>query len=1384
MSRRKAYWTILLLAPAIAGASASLGPGGPRAVASPPAQEAAPPLLPITPPGVDAPANGPTGHEADQGLVLRPESADTVTTGPGECRPGAPRRHYDVVAINVDITLNRFGDHDPQGEMYALASRVPAIRAEEARKADGVSIGLQGDAIQPLILRVLPGECLSVGFTNDLTNQPASFHLHDSSLVVAGGKGAATAANSAAIAKPGASVDYEWMVPATEPEGARVFHSHGDERAQTNHGLFGAVVVEPPGASWTDPRTGAANYAGWDAVVHAAGQPNFREFVLVYHEVGDETYLIPDGQGGDLPQVDPLTGAYRPGSRALNYRSEPFYNRLRLRSGGGTPADDSLAYSSYSYGDPATPMERTYMGDAVKERVVHGGGEALHVHHDHGGSVRWLRQPGTATGGQLTGTDEPPLLPGTSELTDSQTIGPSESFDVDHACVAGGCQQAAGDYLVHCHIAHHYFAGMWTLWRVYNTLQDGPASTDSLPPLPMLADRAGRVPAAVTSDKLGPAQLQRAMASLPPQGVPKGYDASVWDWSQADGRIVGEPETTEQWPGYSSATPGVRPAVLFDPASGRPAYPMLRPHLAARPPFAPGHGPAAFVDTPTPDGQPSAPGADGDGSLCPATTKLRTLSMRAVDLPVPVNARLNLNDPQGALFVLAENEAAMRADPNLRVPLALRANATEDCLDMVLTNEIPDSNDHPFSKVSAHIHFMQFDPQTSDGLDAGFNYEQTIRPFTAGGAQLTAAAAAGAGDVTLGSAATFSSGAYVGVGMEDGTTMEIRRITAIDGSVVHLDRPLERDHPAGAIVNTEFVRYRWYPDVQVGTSYFHDHVNGLRTWQHGLVGAVIVEPPGATYHDPKTGAPIDSGILADIRVPGSEPVSADISGSFREFVCFINDPSSLTSLGRSPGANIGLRAEPLDRRTGPVDQQFSSATVGDPVTALPEAYVGDPLVVRLTVPATNEIHTFHLDGHWFRDEPWSKQSAPVDTVHVGISERKDVSIRAAGGPQQQPGDYLYQDGRAKKLAEGAWGLLRVLPGPASPGLQVLPGHDPPRGPPPPVCPQGAPTRHYDIAAVDAALPMLGAKRGKVFVPSGDAEAVRAGTKPAVPLVLRAAVGDCITVTLTNNLPQGSDPVALHVNGLAYDPADSGGVAIGRMPVQDVAVGSTRTYTFFAHPEFGEGAKLLRDGANLAASGHLGLYGAIVVSAKGSTFDDPVGWSTVVHPPSAAAYRDAVVFMHDEDDSIGTHRMPYTKDVRGAVALNYAAPGNGQPQVDAYAGDPLRIHVLAPWSEQAQVFSIEGHRWETTPGMKGTSLVDSVSIGGLESITVVPVGGAGGDAEVPGTYEFGNHREPYREAGMTGTIVVHPRCAAVPGLAVLRAGDQACPQSVPSASTSA
>ena len=86
---------------------------------------------------------------------------------------------------------------------------------------------------------------------------------------------------------------------------------------------------------------------------------------------------------------------------------------------------------------------------------------------------------------------------------------------------------------------------------------------------------------------------------------------------------------------------------------------------------------------------------------------------------------------------------------------------------------------------------------------------------------------------------------------------------------------------------------------------------------------------------------------------------------------------------------------------------------------------------------------------------------------------------------------------------------------------------------------------------------------------------------------------------------------------------------------------------------------------------------------------------------------------------------------------------------------MKIHVLAPYSEQAHVFTVEGHQWPLEPGRAGTDMLDSVQLGGLDALTLVLEGGAGGRSALPGDYVYGDHREAYREAGLWGLLRVYP-----------------------------
>lgn len=90
---------------------------------------------------------------------------------------------------------------------------------------------------------------------------------------------------------------------------------------------------------------------------------------------------------------------------------------------------------------------------------------------------------------------------------------------------------------------------------------------------------------------------------------------------------------------------------------------------------------------------------------------------------------------------------------------------------------------------------------------------------------------------------------------------------------------------------------------------------------------------------------------------------------------------------------------------------------------------------------------------------------------------------------------------------------------------------------------------------------------------------------------------------------------------------------------------------------------------------------------------------------------------------------------------------------------MQIHVLAPASEQAHVFSIEGHRWPFEAGRNGTPLVSSTRLGALDALTLrLGAGSASirnGSGSTPGDYLCGDRREPYRQAGLWGLFRVYP-----------------------------
>lgn len=1205
------------------------------------------------------------------------------------CTDGGPVKEYDVHAIDVTITLNRWGDHVRNAHMYALEANIPAIRDFEANiDADRdledtldvarVSHGLRQDPIQPLVIRANLGDCLRVNFTNELVDgKPASMHILGLPHTVQNAS-SAVGRNPDTFAASGQTLTYEIPIPLDlDAERAYYFHDHGAGRRRQNMGLFGAIAVEPQGATYLDVETGepldTVTGSNWEAIIvdpnvgnHLDGK-SFREFVIFYHEIGDEGFTdIRDRDDKKLPLIDDIAGVYRPAARALNYRSEPFRRRLEIEKTG-----KALGYSSYPFGDPATPIPRSYVGEGVKTRLMHGGSEVFHVHHLHGGGDRWRRNPNADPNNDfwkgLTKVPDPNL---SSIHLDSQSIGPGTSYNLEHECGAGGCQQGVGDFLFHCHIGHHYISGMWSFWRVFGTEQtvdsnlygrplasvpelfQNPSNPLIPPSAPAPGVSAGDLVGIVVDggrtlvadDDLVNPNTQMALSEwiagqLPPPGEPLDkFDATVWDWTTTGSggglQVWGAPESDEPFAGYVSATPGERPEVLFNPKNGRYTWPLFRPQKGQRPPFTARHSGAPWLGEEMREGR-----LDGlcavngvDPSVDVGNAVKRFYPVSSITLPIPITA--DKVDPDGQIFVLNEEEDAVLNGEKAAEPLAIRSNVG-DCVEIVFTNKIPDSDlNKDFSKTNIHSHFVQFDTQASDGVITGFSYEQAVRPIESEARQLTAPVGAGSTTLSVNHTQRLREGIWLGIGLGEGTCgmtaagqpepcTEIRKIVALDDTTIELDAPLAKDHGSGEAVGVEFVRYNWYSDVDFGTVFFHTHVE-FKDWDHGLFGAHIVEPKGSTYHDPTTGEEVRSGNLVDIRVDpgaGGNPVAAGVEGSFREFMLFLHNNNPAEGQFTLGGGTLNLRAEPWRLRAGEPAYRFSSVTHGDPHTPTVRAYVGDPVVVR-GLGVVERVGGVRFTGHRFQQERVNAASDTRDATFIGISERFDVSLEGgAGGTGGYPGDYLYYSTLGKDFESGAWGLLRVhdtaqgdlvaLPDQPSPaggsGFPQLTttGEAPPalRDGPGDACPADAPVRAYSIVLNDATL---------VYndLSAVDSNAVvyqlhgRTSRQARTPMVLRANTGECLRIDLRNaRRSRGS----ISLGEMVFDPQRSYGSAVGYNYDSTALPGWTKRYEYYADRELG-----LVLGLNLANIDTLprGAFAGVVVEPEGSEYfrpgsDDPL-----------------------------------------------------------------------------------------------------------------------------------------------------------------------------------
>jgi manganese oxidase len=269
--------------------------------------------------------------------------------------------------------------------------------------------------------------------------------------------------------------------------------SPADPIKQSSKGLVGALVVEPPGATWTEDPGDRTK-----ATVTMAGGGGYRELVALLQDNVNLRYsgdcpgvpvdmkcAVPSvaSEGKGVPE-----DAEDSGQKAVNYQSDPVWYRLGIAP--DVPfellrdnTDTALALHNSQVGgaDPSVPILTAKAGDQVRIMVVQPAGHARgHVLTVDGHS--WMRQPtvpGTAAGSDEsdrlawwfpddpTSQDKaaPGHLPNSDWTASQEGIGPA----IQHNVLlprAGGPFEVEGDYLVSDAASFGSYQGLWALLRV------------------------------------------------------------------------------------------------------------------------------------------------------------------------------------------------------------------------------------------------------------------------------------------------------------------------------------------------------------------------------------------------------------------------------------------------------------------------------------------------------------------------------------------------------------------------------------------------------------------------------------------------------------------------------------------------------------------------------------------------------------------------------------------------------------------------------------------------------------------------------------------------------------------------------------------------------
>jgi hypothetical protein len=255
----------------------------------------------------------------------------------------------------------------------------------------------------------------------------------------------------------------------------------------------------------------------------------------------------------------------------------------------------------------------------------------------------------------------------------------------------------------------------------------------------------------------------------------------------------------------------------------------------------------------------------------------------------------------------------------------------------------------------------------------------------------------------------------------------------------------------------------------------------------GLVGSLVIEPPGSTWttdagsrlsasvtapdtsfrehvtvlqdnlqlHYGSECVPMDSNLQCAVEDVAAEGlgVAEDSEDSGQKAINYGADPLWFR-LGVTPDTQPGNLSTNAD-----LHRVYANELVGgDPQTPVFTAKAGEPVRIRLLEPGGHaRAHVFSVHGHTWQREPYldnsdrlnygpppdptvlNKEPDGISPGHnnmswwVGAQEGMtaenhfDLLLPSAGGRFGVPGDYLFQDSASFGNYQGLWGILRVTP---------------------------------------------------------------------------------------------------------------------------------------------------------------------------------------------------------------------------------------------------------------------------------------------------------------------------------------------------------------------